>query len=383
MRTIQTLLIFILTGALLTMCSNKGQDNATIEGTIKDTDQSTVYLKRFVNNQLNPIDSTNIGDDGSFRIPNKTGKLDFYQIGYKDQNGLLLITDSTENIKLELDGSDLSKNPDIKGSKHSELLHQFYGEAGKYREDLNGMIEKIRSGSGNQDSLQKAFSKLRQEYMGYLSGFIDEHKHSPAALPVLSELNPAQHTEQFLKVEEALDTVIGHSAYYTHLRSQIRKVKQQKAQQKKMKRQEEERKKQLAKGKVAPNIVMKNPEGKERSLKDLRGKVVLIDFWASWCKPCRIENPNVVKLYNKYHDKGFEIFGVSLDQKKNAWTKAIEQDDLDWIHVSDLNGWKNAAAQLYGVRSIPYTVLVDREGKVIDRKLRGDALEKKLEEIFG
>ena len=140
----------------------------------------------------------------------------------------------------------------------------------------------------------------------------------------------------------------------------------------------------IAAGTEAPDIVMTDRNGKERRLSDLRGKVVLIDFWASWCRPCRAENPNVVRIYNRYHDNGFEVFSVSLDNNRDAWLKAIEADGLVWEnHVSDLRGWSSAGGRLYGVSSIPATVLVDRDGKVLARNLRGQQLEHKLREIFG
>lgn len=144
-----------------------------------------------------------------------------------------------------------------------------------------------------------------------------------------------------------------------------------------------EQMKSLMKGGSAPDFSQANPEGEMISLTDFRGKVVLLDFWASWCGPCRRENPNVVKLYNKYKDKDFEILGISLDRDRDKWLKAIEADGLTWPHVSDLKGWQNEVAQLYGVRSVPHTVLVDAEGQVIANKLRGPALEAKLAEILG
>ena len=119
------------------------------------------------------------------------------------------------------------------------------------------------------------------------------------------------------------------------------------------------------------------------NLSDLRGNIVLVDFWASWCRPCRAENPNVVRIYNKYKDQGFEIFGVSLDRSEDAWKQAIQQDGLTWHHVSDLKFWSSQAAQDYGINAIPYTVLLDQEGKVIAENLRGATLEGKLQEIFG
>lgn len=135
-------------------------------------------------------------------------------------------------------------------------------------------------------------------------------------------------------------------------------------------------------GGQAPDFEQATPEGQPMKLSELRGKIVLIDFWASWCGPCRRENPNVVKLYNAYKDKGFDILAVSLDNSRDRWLDAIAKDGLTWHHVSDLQGWKNSVAQTYGVTSIPHTVLLDAEGRIIARNLRGQELEKKVAELL-
>lgn len=136
-------------------------------------------------------------------------------------------------------------------------------------------------------------------------------------------------------------------------------------------------------GAEAPDFTMMNLEGEPVSLSDFKGKVVLIDFWASWCGPCRKDNPHVVELYNKYKADGFEILGVSLDKTQDRWEQAVAKDNLTWTHVSDLKGWSNAVAKMYSVSSIPHTVLLDKEGKIIARKLRGPSLDKQLATIFG
>jgi len=137
-------------------------------------------------------------------------------------------------------------------------------------------------------------------------------------------------------------------------------------------------------GAMAPDLAFSNPEGKILKLSDLRGKVVLLDFWASWCRPCRMENPNVVKDYHKYHEKGFEVFSVSLDKDKNSWLKAIQDDGLIWPnHVSDLKYWSSEAAAIYGVTSIPATFLIGKDGRIIAKNLRGEALGSALEELLG
>jgi peroxiredoxin len=135
-------------------------------------------------------------------------------------------------------------------------------------------------------------------------------------------------------------------------------------------------------GVTAPDIILPDQKGDTIALSSLRGKYVLLDFWASWCRPCRVENPHLVNNYKKYNEKGFEIFQVSLDKKKESWISAIESDQLTWIHVSDLQYWNSAAAKLYQVQAIPTNFLLDKNGKIIAKNLRGDALKAKLSEIF-
>jgi thiol-disulfide isomerase/thioredoxin len=141
--------------------------------------------------------------------------------------------------------------------------------------------------------------------------------------------------------------------------------------------------KRTAIGQPAPEINLPSPSGTQIALSSLQGKVVLIDFWASWCGPCRKENPNVVKVYQKYKAKGFEIYSVSLDKDKKSWEAAIEQDKLEWpSHVSDLGFWSSSVVPQYGIQGIPFTVLLDQQGNIIAKGLRGDELEARLEKLL-
>ena len=220
---------------------------------------------------------------------------------------------------------------------------------------------------------EEQFNALNKHFMDYSKEFIKTNSTSPAILPALGNLNIENDLEYYQIAQEGLGKSFAYSNYYKSLNDQINQhVRSMEAQ------------KMFDPGNEVPNITQNDPQGAPRSLYDLRGNVVLVDFWASWCRPCRAENPNVVRMYEKYNKDGFEVFSVSLDKTKDKWVAAIEKDGLVWPnHVSDLQYWSSEAAQLYNVKSIPFTVLLDRDGKVIDKKLRGPALEAKLQELFG
>jgi peroxiredoxin len=197
-----------------------------------------------------------------------------------------------------------------------------------------------------------------------MKNFVTENQTPFVSLRVLEELDPESELEFFETTLQKLAVKYPTVSFIKDMQSTIEGMKN------------------TAVGSNAPDIQLTNPEGQLVSLSSLKGKIVLIDFWASWCGPCRKENPNVVKMYEKYKGRGFEIYGVSLDKDKQAWLDAIEKDGLKWIHVSDLKFWQSDAAKLYNVSAIPMTVLLDKEGKIIAKNLRGKALEDKLNEVL-
>jgi peroxiredoxin len=224
-------------------------------------------------------------------------------------------------------------------------------------------------GKSNADSLNNAinltYNQLLSERQSFARDFVDSNASSISVLAAIQSLDPEKDMKSYLRAEKELVKLYPNSEYVKNFSLQVVKISK------------------LAIGSEAPQIILNNPNSVTIPLASLRGKVVLVDFWASWCKPCRIENPNVVRLYNKYKDKGFEIYGVSLDKTKESWVNAIRQDGLEWTQVSDLKFWNSSVVKLYDIKSIPQTYLLDEYGIIIAKGVRGKALESKLAEILG
>lgn len=372
----------LLLPAFLLICAcGSSSGGRTITATIGGGGGKTLYLDRFSGNKPTHIDSVKLDADGKGVMQVSRMPLDFYALTLSPTDMLVLILDSTESVVAEATAGNLSEPARLEGSKHTDLMYAFFKEAKKFDEDKQALVQRVNADRADTDAIDR-INKLNSDFYTRCKMFVNEHPGSPAALAAVSRLNIQEELPLFQQVRDALKASIPKSEYYTAFRDQIGRMEQQAAA---MKAQEE----QMARldnlipvGSDAPDFAQPTPDGKPLALSSLRGKVVLIDFWASWCKPCRMENPNVKRVYEQYHGKGFEILGVSLDRDKAAWQQAIAQDGLPWKHVSDLGFWNNAAAQQYGVSSIPYTVLVGKDGKVIAKNLRGPALEEKLAEVF-
>jgi len=204
------------------------------------------------------------------------------------------------------------------------------------------------------------------KYMGaYARRYIDEHSHSYVSAQLLLNemgynINPAKDGPLLASLDEHIQASVPAIIFKRKLDVARR----------------------IDVGLQAPDISLTDISGKEVSLSSYRGKITLLDFWASWCGPCRMENPAVVKAYKAYHDKGFDIYAVSLDASKAPWKAAVAKDSLAWTQVSDLKGWKSPAAVLYGIQAIPSNILIDKNGLILAKNLRGEELEKKLAELL-
>jgi thiol-disulfide isomerase/thioredoxin len=380
-------LLTLITLAVVLIACNAGGKQGTISGKITGAEGKTVYLQRFVNNRAVVSDSATVGNDGSFSIaPSQGLELNFYRLYLDNDHAFVFITDSTQGVVLETTYADFDAQKKATGSPQTEQLFGFYASVRPLVEKEIELRDITRSTTASSEEKSQALSQsveLKREKREKCLAYIDQNASSPAVLAALEELNISQDLASYKKVRDGLKGVFDHTTYYKMLNEQIMQFERQE-QAKANPTNQPRTNATYSEGMVAPEITMADPSGKTRSLSDLKGKVVLIDFWASWCGPCRRENPNVVNAYKRYKDKGFEIFSVSLDSDGGKWQQAIAQDGLVWEnHVSDLKGWQNGAAQAYGVSSIPHTILLGKDGKIAGTHLRGAALEAKLAELLG
>ncbi len=379
---LRTFSIVLSLGFALSSCDQESNEGSKLHGQIANADGVQLTLLRHSQALPDTISSAKLGADGNFEFYVNTGRLSFYTLEFEGAQEeippIFLALDSTHtDVDLSADLDNIKNDYRVSGSEDSEDIRNYFVEGSRYERILDSTMNALQTAAAGGDQalrvqLGNTYNNTRKEYRDYLIAHIDEKPSSIANYSILQRLDIMQDIERYKKVRDALEPRMAGNYFFDVLAEKTAQAERQLAAQN-----------LLAPGSEAPEIVLPNPSGEMIALSSLRGKYVLIDFWASWCKPCRLENPRIVQMYNKYKDKGFEIYGVSLDRDKDKWIKAIEEDKLEWPQVSDLQFWNSAAAKMYNVQSIPFTLLIDPEGKIVATKLRGRALQNKMDEIFG
>jgi len=363
MRSVFAILVF----ALAAFSCQSAKDEYSIKGSIDGVDKGKVYLQKIVNGQPKTVDSTDISG-GKFAFKGKLEIPDFRVLRLNDRDYFAQFFLDNANITVAAKKDSLRATK-ITGSPTNDVFKTYVAEMDKLSKDVMALQGKYQNAMASND--QDAANKAKIDYQAmidnnkvFTKNFIKEHSNSVVSAFILMQFASQLESKEVEEMVGKFAPEIEKSEYVTQLKEFVQEQKK------------------TDDGAVAPDFTMNDTEGKPVSLSSFKGKIVLVDFWASWCGPCRQENPNVVKLYQQYHSKGFEILGVSLDRGKDEWLKAIKADNLTWTHVSDLKYWQNAAARLYGVNSIPQSFLLDKEGKIIGKSLRGEELAKKLAELF-
>ena len=377
MKKIQYLAFFLLLSVAALAQQAVTPKEFTITGKVKNGSAGEKVYLQFSTNPPTTLDSATLAGDGTFTMKGteKEGG-NFYMLNIADRQKVVLLVEGGENFTVTADGFEQNSKGepgtyDVKGSKNMDyyanlmdLNQAMVTKVNKWNDEYAKATDK--KDEKKMQEIQNNFQQAEIDHVAKIKTMLPEIGSSLVAIFAANNLlNPQRDFAEMEAVAQRFEKENPSPKIVQAYVGYIKRIKG------------------VAVGDEAPDFTLNSPEGQDIALSSLRGKYVLIDFWASWCGPCRMENPNVVKLYNKYKDKGFAIYGVSLDKDKAAWLGAIQKDGLTWTHGSDLKFWNSAVAQTYGVNAIPATYLLDKEGKVIAKNLRGPSLEAKISELLG
>jgi thiol-disulfide isomerase/thioredoxin len=382
------LVLYILIFSLLTGCKSK---TFQITGKLENHVQGEyLFLDELKSSSLETIDSVKIDPDGNFSFEEDIDFPKFYLLKLTESNFLTMLIEPGEKIEINAHSDSLSIPVSVSGSEGTRLIRDYNI---KLRETIGklGTLNDVYMQFLNSPELPAVIEKLDStaqviisEMNVYTKKYIDDNISTLASLIALYQqiapgvyvLNAVEDIKYYTKVDSALTILYPQSEPVKALHEQVKELVASLG-------VDVTAANLLVVGSVAPEIALPSPEGDTIKLSSERGNIVLLDFWAAWCSPCRLENPNLVVAYNKYHSKGFEIFQVSLDKTKDDWIKGIKDDNLGrWIHVSDVKYWNSIVVPLYKIEGIPYNFLLDKDGRIIASNLRGTELQNKLAELF-
>jgi thiol-disulfide isomerase/thioredoxin len=382
------LILFLLATTAFTACRNNVVE---INGKLENPGQGEyIFLEELKSNELLTVDSIMISDDGSFYFKREVNFPSFYLLKINENNFLTMLLEPGEEIKLSSVHDSLNFPSLITGSEGTKLLVDYNKELRRVISKLSSLSDIYNENIGSPglpaviDSLDSLAQNHLNEINLYTRKYIDDNITSLVSLMALYQqvspnvyvLDPSKDLSYFLKVDSSLYARYPEYDQVQILHNQVKEFLTKFENQSQVSVENGEKM-------IAPEISLPSPEGDTIRLSSTRGSVVLLDFWASWCPPCRMESPNLVYVYKMYHKKGFQIYQVSLDKTKEAWLKGIKEDHLEqWIHVSDVQYWNSVVVPMYKIESIPANYLIDKDGRIIASNLRGDALQRKLAELF-
>lgn len=359
--------------------------NVVVTGKINNANNQSLVIEALSNKGAILIAETTTKIDGTFELKGNIQGMGIYQMKLGSGSKIIPLTlEPGDTIRVEADEATFDRLPKITGANWTEAVTNYMA---KFNDFAALQTELLAKEGLSEEQKIKEFLIMRKPLDKYAREEMTKNPGSPASMVLSTSLTPTMGFQNWDPANLVVLQKVAEAYEKKYTDSPIAKSMMTQYQQIGAGYQEYQQSlsapKPQAGGQMAPEIALKNPEGKVIKLSSLRGKVVLIDFWASWCGSCRKENPNVVRVYNLYKDKGFTVYSVSLDKDAEAWKRAIKSDGLIWPnHVSDLLMWNTPMVQLYGFSGIPYTVLIDQKGKIIETNLRGPALEQKLKEIL-